>query len=116
MKQNKYSPTFASQQIKSKLAPYIDTLIWVVLPIQQKVQESSYASVYSYFEVQGTIFCLIYGAYITGTFLISVYFVTSMYQRLKREMLLSNKLLYIIDFESLKELERSIILKFLQNY
>jgi ribonucleoside-diphosphate reductase alpha chain len=33
MKQNKYTPSFASQQIKSKLAPYIDTLIWVVLPI-----------------------------------------------------------------------------------
>jgi hypothetical protein len=33
MKQNKYSPAFASQQIKSKLAPYIDTLIWVVLPV-----------------------------------------------------------------------------------
>jgi hypothetical protein len=50
------------------------------------------------------------------TGLVGLYFVTNMYQKLKREMLLSNKLLYIIDFESLKELERAIILKFLQNY
>ncbi len=59
---------------------------------------------------------MIYGAYLGATLLVSIYFVSSMYQKLKREMLLSNKLLYIIDFESLKELERNIILKFLQNY
>lgn len=34
---------------------------------------------------------------------------------MKREMLLSNKLLYIVDFENIRDEERDGIMKFLRN-
>ena len=63
----------------------------------------------------------------TLTLLIAVFFVFSklihinihllgFYKKLRVEMISSNRLLYIIDFESLKETERQIIMKFLVNY
>jgi hypothetical protein len=51
-----------------------------------------------------------------GTFLVSVLFISNIYQKLRREMLHSNKLLYIIDFEALKDFERASVPQFLQNY
>lgn len=39
-----------------------------------------------------------------------------MFVKLRKEMLASNRLLYIVDFDSLKEVEKQIILRFLVNY
>ncbi len=88
----------------------------MVLPSQIEVQNQSYKSVYDYFDNHKTYFSIIYGSYMAGTFLVSVLFISNIYQKLRREMLHSNKLLYIIDFEALKDFERASVPQFLQNY
>ena len=54
--------------------------------------------------------------YLSVTLMVALVFVLNIYKKLRQEMLLSNKLLYIIDFESLNETERQIIIRFLVNY
>ncbi|TNV73323.1 hypothetical protein FGO68_gene8425 [Halteria grandinella] len=108
--------TFVMGQLNSKIATYVDTLILVVLPTQSVIQTRALQSISDYFNNQQTLLSVIFAAYLTVTLLLAVYFVFSMYVKLRKEMLASNRLLYIIDFESLQEAERQIILKFLMNY
>ena len=51
-----------------------------------------------------------------ATVIVSLLFILNIYKNLKKEMLLSNKLLYIIDFESINDKDRGVVIKFLQNY
>ena len=113
---DRYNSTFAKNQLQKKISLYLDTMNLILYPAQEQIQEATHESIYKYFENHGTIFSLVYGCYLASTLILCLVFLLSIYQLMRREMLLSNRLLYIIDFSSLKEHERAIILKFLQNY
>lgn len=77
--------------------------------LEDKVKDS----ILEYFRQQTIILLVIFIAYLILIILITLVFTLGMYQKLKKIMLQSNRLLYIIDFESLTDLERQRILRFL---
>ena len=70
-------------------------------------------SILEYFRQQTIILLVIFIAYLILIIIVTLVFTLGMYQKMKKIMLQSNRLLYIIDFESLTDLERQRILRFL---
>ena len=70
-------------------------------------------SILEYFRQQTIILLVIFIAYLILIIMVTLVFTLGVYQEMKKIMLQSNRLLYIIDFESLTDLERQRILRFL---
>eukprot|EP00347_Sterkiella_histriomuscorum_P022497 403338271 len=73
-------------------------------------------SIINTIDQQMLVFFSIFWAFIIITIVGFIIFITNVFQRQKREMLLSNKVLYIIDFEAITEQQKNSISKFLNKY
>lgn len=99
--------------MNTKISDYIDTLILAVFPSHANLEDATVFTIINYVSNQSTIFSGIYGAYLSFVVLFTILYFARFNRSFKKEMLMSNRLLYIMDFESLKEPERNTILKFL---
>jgi len=76
----------------------------------------AYEGMISYFEKVKKMFIIIYVSFLITMCLMFIIMKFSVLSRLRKEMHLSNKLLYIIDFEGQSDDEQHKILKFLKEY
>lgn len=110
------------------LAEYLDVMETILDKPQKVLTEKVIATVESYFKFKSLTFVLLFAAFLSLTLLVMIFFyicklastslifIIDIFKRLKKEMILSNQLLYIIDHEGLEEIYVNNIRMFIVTY
>eukprot|EP00347_Sterkiella_histriomuscorum_P005295 403357147 len=99
-----------------KAGIYLDVIETILSKPQAMIDQQVQESIENYFLKSETYFVVFYAAFLIITFTLALFFFCKLFARLKREMLLSNKLIFLIDFDSINEMQRQKISKFLSKY